>query len=191
MPRHGFLTLALPALVALAVPVGLHAEPLPKPTVDYAAEGTITSGKGSNPATVRHGTGKMRVDTQVDGKKAAIYIDLTARTATVVSQRLGQKIAMQIDPERASDAVSMLDRDAKRVGEAKVAGEACDEYEFETSKGHTVITCVTHDGIALRTRDVSRNRIVWEASNVTRAAQNAAQFVLPSDAIPLQIPKLK
>jgi len=177
------------AVLALAVPAVVHAEPLPKPTADYAAEGTITSGKGSNPATVRHGAGKMRIDTQVDGKKAAIYIDLTARTATVVSQRMGQKIAMQIDPERASDAVNMLDRDAKRVGEAKVAGETCDEYEFETSKGHTVLACVTHDGIALRTRDVSRNRVVWEASSVARAPQNAAQLVLPSDAIPL--PKLK
>jgi len=188
MPRLGFLPFAL---IALAIPAAAHAESLPKPTADYVAEGTITSGKGSNPATVRHGAGKIRVDTQVDGKKAAIYVDLTARTATVVSQRMGQKIAMQIDPERASDAVNMLDRDAKRVGEAKIAGETCDEYEFETSKGHTVLICVTHDGIALRTRDVSRNRVVWEASQVTRAPQNAAQFVLPSDAIPLQVPKLR
>jgi hypothetical protein len=85
----------------------------------------------------------------------------------------------------------MLDRDAKRVGEAKVAGETCGEYEFETAKGHTVLTCITSDGIALRTRDVSRNRVVWEAAHVTRAPQNAAQFVIPSDAVPLQIPKLR
>ncbi|TXL73070.1 hypothetical protein FHP25_23020 [Vineibacter terrae] len=181
------------ALLALALPsAGLRAEPLPKPTTDYVAEGTITSGKkGSSPASVRHGAGKLRVDTEVDGKKAAIFIDLEARTATVVSQRLGQKIAMQIDPERAGEAVSMLDRDARRVGEAKIAGETCDEYEFETAKGHTVVTCVTRDGIALRTRDVSRNRVIWEASRVTRGPQDAAQLVVPSDALPLQIPKLR
>lgn len=189
MHRLGFLPVAM---LALAVPsVAPRAETMPKPTADYSAEGTITSGKGSNPATVRHGAGKLRIDTHVDGKKAAIYVDLAARTATVVSQRLGQKIAMEIDPERASDAVNMLDRDAKRVGEATVAGETCDEYEFETSKGHKVMTCVTRDGIALRTRDVSRNRVVWEASEVKRAPQDAAQFVLPADAIPLQVPKLR
>ncbi len=187
MRRPGLISLGL---IALAMPPhGARAEPLPRPTVDYAAEGTMTSGKGSSPATLRHGAGKLRVDTEVEGNKSSIYVDLAAHKATVVTHRMGQKIAMQVDPERAAEAASMMDRDARRVGEAKVAGESCNEFEFETGKGRTMRTCVTRDGIALRTRDMTRDRVVWEAARVTRAPQNAALFVVPPDAIPLQIRK--
>jgi hypothetical protein len=178
------------AMIALAVPmISAHAEPVPRPTVDYAAEGTMTSGKGSSPTTMRHGAGKLRVDTEVDGNRSSIYIDLAGHHATIVTHRMGQKIAMQVDPERAREAANMLDRDARRVGGATVAGETCDEYEFETAKGRTVRTCVTRDGIPLHTRDVTRDRLVWQATRVMRAPQSAAQFVVPSDAIPLQIRK--
>ena len=189
MYRPGFLAMA--TLMLAVVPVAVHAEPLPKPSVDYAVEGTITSGKGSRPATIRHGAGRMRFDTEADGHGAAVYIDLTARTATMVTQRLGQKIALQVDPERAGEAANFLDRDAKVVGEDKVAGEACTEYEFETAKGRNVRTCITRDGIPLRTRDLARDRVAWEASRVTRAPQAASLLTVPPDAIPVQIPKLK
>jgi hypothetical protein len=189
MRRLGLVPLAV---LAFAVPrASVLAEPLPKPAVDYAVEGTITSGKGSNPATMRHSAGKLRVDTEFDGHNSAVYIDMTARTATVVTQRMGQKIAMQIDPERAGEAANIVERDARRVGEARVAGEACGEYEFETAKGRTVRACVTRDGIALRTHDITRGRVTWEAARVTRAPQSAALFVVPTDAMPLQIPKMR
>lgn len=189
MRRPGSLSMA--AAVLALLPLAAHAEPLPKPAVDYVVEGTMTSGKGSNPATMRHGAGKMRFDTEADGHAASVYIDIAARTAIVVTQRLGQKIAMQVDPERAGEAANFLDRDARVVGEAKVAGEACTEYEFETAKGRSMRTCVTRDGIPLRNRDLTRDRVAWVASKVTRAPQAAAQFVVPSDAIPVQIPKMR
>jgi hypothetical protein len=189
MRRLGFVSLGV---IALAMPsMAVRAEPLPRPSVDYAAEGTITSGKGSNPATMRYGGGKMRLDTEVEGNKSSIYIDVATHTATVVTHRMGQKIAMQVDSDRAAETANFIDRDARRVGEAKVAGETCNEYEFETAKGRTMRTCISHDGIALRSRDVTRDRVVWEAARVTRAPQNAALFVVPSDAIPLQIQKSK
>lgn len=106
-------------------------------------------------------------------------------------ERLGQKIAMHIDPERAAAAASLLDEDARRVGEATIAGETCRDYEFETAKGRAMRACMTSDGIVLRTRDVSRNRVLWQASRVTRAAQDPDLFVVPADAIPLQMPKLR
>ena len=178
-------------VVAALWSAGVRAEPLPRPNVDFVAEGTMTSGKGSHPATVRHGAGKMRVDTEFDGYRSAIYIDLPTHAATVVTERMGQKIALQIDRERASEAVNILDRNARRAGEAKVAGETCAEYEFETAKGRTVRTCITDDGIALRMRDMTRKRVTWEAAHVTRAPQDAALFVVPPDALAVQVPKLR
>ncbi|MCW5745110.1 MAG: hypothetical protein KIT36_02785 [Alphaproteobacteria bacterium] len=189
MRRLAFVSLAAVALTATAS-VG-RAEPLPRPSVDYAVDGTMTSGKGSFPATMRHGGGKLRVDSEMNGHKSSIFIDIAARTATVVTERMGQKIAVQVDPEQSAGAASFLDRDAKRIGEDKVAGESCDEYEFESAKGRTIRACLTRDGIALRTRDVSRDRVIWEATRVTRGPQNAAALTVPQDAIPLQIPKLK
>lgn len=183
--------LSLSVLTLALQPAVSWAEPLPRPQVDFATEGTITSGKGSSPATMRHAGGKMRVDTAAEGNNATIYIDIAARTATVVTHRLGQKIAMQVDPAQAGDAANILERDAKRVGEAKVAGEPCDEFEFESAKGRAMRACITRDGISLRTRDLSRDRIVWEATRVTRGAQNPALFAVPSDAIPMAIPRLK
>jgi hypothetical protein len=179
------------ALSLAALPAAAHAEKLPRPSVDYAAEGNLMFGKGENPGTMRHSGGKMRLDTDVEGQPSSVYIDLMAKTATVVMERLGQKIAMHIDPERAAAAASLLDEDAKRVGEAAIAGETCNDYEFETAKGRAMRACITDDGIVLRTRDVSRNRVLWLASRVTRAAQDPGLFVLPADAIPLQIPKLR
>lgn len=188
---HRFAVASFALATLMLGPVGARAEPLPKPSVDFAVDGTITSGKGSNPATLRHGAGKMRVDADVDGHNAAIYIDLATHMATVVTQRMGQKIAMHIDPERAAAAANFMDRDARQVGESRIAGETCNEYEFETAKGRQIKACVTRDGIPLRTQDVTRNRVVWEARHVTRAPQSADVFAVPQDAVPLQIPKLK
>lgn len=184
-------SLSLAATVLAAFSTAAHAETLPKPSVDFVTEGTMTSGKGSNPATMRHSGGKMRFDTEAQGHPAAVYIDIATRTVTVVSERMGQKIAMKVDPERAGEAMNFLDRDARRVGEARIAGESCDEFEFEGGKGHMVRACVTRDGISLRARDVSRNRVLWEAKRVTRGPQGADLFVVPRDAIPLQIPNMK
>lgn len=190
MHRAGVVRLVPLAAVALALPLsGVRAEPMPRPAVDYVAEGTMTSSKGSGPATMRHGAGKMRLDAEVEGNPSSIFIDLVAHKATVVTQRMGQKIALEVDPDRVGEAVYGLQRDARRVGEDKVAGEACAEYEFESGRGRTLRTCVTADGIAVRSRDVSRKRVVWEASRVTRGAQNAALFVVPTDATPLHIPR--
>lgn len=184
-------SLSLTAAVLAVLPLTAHAEKLPRPSVDYAVDGTMTSGKGSNPATMRHSNGRMRLDTDADGHPTAVYIDIATRTVTVVAERMGQKVAMTIDPERAGEAMNFMDRDAKRVGEAQVAGERCDEFEFDTGRGHVVRTCITRDGVSLRARDMSRGRVVWEASRVTRAPQSADLFVVPRDAIPMQLPKMK
>jgi hypothetical protein len=185
------LSFALAAATLVAAPFALRAEPLPKATVDYAVDGTVTSGKGSNPATIRHSNGRMRVDTETDGHAASVYIDMPGRKATMVTQRLGQKIAVQVDPDRAGEAANFLERDAKVVGKADVAGETCTDFEFENAKGRALRTCITSDGIPLRTRDISRDRVVWEASRVVRAPQASALFTVPADAIPVSIPKLK
>jgi hypothetical protein len=185
-------SLPLAAALLAGLSTVAHAEKLPKPTVDFAAEGTITSGKeGSSPATMRQSGGRLRLDTQAKGHPTSLFVDIASHTATVVSERMGQKIAMKIDPERAAEAINFLDRDAKRVGEARIAGESCDEFEFETGKNHTIRACITHDGISLRARDMSRHRVLWEARSVTRAPQNADIFIVPRDAVPLQIPTMK
>lgn len=188
--RHVAATPCLALALALSPSIG-QAEPLPRPQVDYVAEGTINAGAGNGPGTMRHASGKMRIDTVAQGLNTAIYFDIQARTATIVTQHMGQKIAMRMDPADASEAVNVLERDAKRLGELTVAGERCDIYEFEVAKGRTLRACVTRDGIGLRTHDPDRDHVIWEATRLSRTAQNPTLFVVPSDAVPMAIPRLK
>jgi hypothetical protein len=186
-----YVELPLFALALLVAPHASYAEKLPRPAVDYAVEGTMTSGRGSQPGTIRHGGGKMRFDIDDAGQQASIFVDLAARKATVVTHRDGKKLAIQMEADNAGEAGNFLERDAKRLGDAQIAGEACVDYEFEGVRGRTIRGCFTTDGIALRMRDLTRDRVFWEALRVTRAPQSAALFVVPTDAEPMQIPRTR
>lgn len=178
----------LAAALCAALATSAAAEPLPRPTVDFAAQGTLTGGKGAAPATMRHKAGKVRVDTEADGQATSIFIDHAARSATVVSIRFGQKVALEIDPDRAAGAQTPWDLDATRVGSATVAGENCVEYEVENARGRKQRVCLARDGVPLRTIDVSRDRVAWIATQVTRAPQEASLFAVPGDAMRVQLP---
>jgi hypothetical protein len=185
-----FWPIMLAMVLAVALPrIDARAEKLPMPTVDYAAEGDVTTQMGAAPGTMRHRSGKFRVDSAPNGQETTIFFDLAASTATIVSVFNGRKIAMQIDAAQVENAFNVSTLDAKRLGEDTILGERCDIYEFEVTPGRPMQACITRDGIGLRSHELGRP--MWQATRVTRASQDPALFVVPADAVPMQLPRMR
>ncbi|HJQ55999.1 MAG TPA: hypothetical protein VJ890_03785 [Vineibacter sp.] len=183
-------SIALATILTLGLPAADgRAEKLPLPSVDYAADGNIMMHTGNVASTMRHAGGKIRIDAAPNGNATTVYFDLAAPTATIVTERHGQKIAMQVDASQVGGAIATAGIDAKRMGEDTVLGESCIIYEFEVTPGRPMQACVTQDGIGLRSYELGR--MLWQATRVTRAPQDPALFKVPTDAVPLQVPRMR
>ena len=72
-----------------------------------------------------------------------------------------------------------------------MAGEPCDIWRIETGRpGEPVHSCITPDGIALRTDATvgGRKQRVFEIAGLRRDAQDLAQFQMPADVPVMRLP---
>lgn len=185
------LSIAAVAVIALVGPApATRAEPLPLPSVDYIAEGTVVFHRsGPTAGTIRHAGAKMRLDAIADGREMTVYFDFTEATTTIVSMHNGRKFAMKADWRMANGAINARGIDARRVGEARYLGETCTIFEYATGTGSMLRVCITSDGVGLHSQEEGQLR--WEAKRVTRAPQSPALFVVPADAVPMQLPLMR
>src|SRR5215475_10241921 len=90
--------LRLVALAILLSPIAVpaRAEPVPLPSVDYMATGTMGN-RGT--LTVRHHEGKLRTDMLMAGLPipALVIVDLTTRKALIHLPLPGSQGAMEVD----------------------------------------------------------------------------------------------
>lgn len=177
-------------LMAALVPVAAGAEePLPLPSVDYAAEGTFVSG---GKMVVRHHAGMMRLDANLPGVPIPMtgYFDLPARKATMIVATPAGRMAMEVSLADQA-GYGALSGSGEREGKDTVAGESCSVWRIATGKhNEQVRSCITDDGIVLRTATVNRDRVhtVFELTTVTRAPQAPEQFRVPTDVPVIRAP---
>jgi hypothetical protein len=75
-----------------------------------------------------------------------------------------------------------------REGQERIAGQACTVWRME-DRGETARSCITADGVMLRTTAGSGNRATTiEATRVDYATQDPAQFNRPQGFQSLQLP---
>jgi hypothetical protein len=180
--------LRLAALIVLAAQPAL-AEPLPLPRVDYVATGVLA---GQGAVSIRHRQGKLRLEIDAVGlpQKISGLIDLKRRRLTMMVPVPGVKAAMETGlPEDGGFGAAALE--GKRTGSAVVAQEPCDLWETPTPRAEaTMITCITPDGINLRTELVraGERQPVLEIRTLAREPQDPALFALPADVRVMKAP---
>lgn len=191
--RPAFAILA-GTMVALLSPVSpVRADPVPLPTTDFALKADLKRG---GTLDLAHSRGRMRVEIQkpnIPGSMVGI-IDLKARSMVVRTPNLpNMAVEIELPPEYVLGALSGT---GLRVGEDTVAGEACDVWkvdpQMKSALGATT-ACITPDGIALRTTVEIKGakHTVFEATSLTRAPQDQAQFQLPAGIQVMKVPKGK
>lgn len=189
LPTSRLIALAVGLGAALPVADG-RAEKLPLPTIDYAAEGTVVFHQGGpTPGMIRHSRAKMRLDAVANGREMTVYFDFDEATTTIVYAYNGRKVAMKADWRMMSGAINARSIDARRVGEARFLGENCTIFEYATGTGSMLRVCITSDGVGLHSQEEGQLR--WEATRVTRTPQAPALFIVPADAMPLQLPPMR
>ncbi|HSI38983.1 MAG TPA: hypothetical protein VLA00_00360 [Xanthobacteraceae bacterium] len=179
-------------MTLLAALGGAAAEPLPRPSVDFAVKGTTPGREAS--LDLAHRGGQLRLDVGVAGLPGGVtgLIDPKRRKVVVLAAVPGmQNVAIEMDLP-AEYAFASMPAEGVRGGAATVAGEACEVWR-STVKGvpEPVEACITADGIVLRTEASinGRRRVVFEATEVVRAPQDPARFALPPGMKVTRLPK--
>lgn len=198
--RHPAAAVATGWMVAGALAIGTfaaassaHADPLPLPSADFSLKADLKRG---GTIDIAHSQGQMRVEIQkpnIPGSMVGI-IDLKARTMVVRTPNL-PNMAVEIELP-AEYVLGALAGSGLRVGEDKVAGEACDLWKIDpqikSALGPTT-ACITPDGIALRTEVEVKGakQTVFEVTALARAPQDPKLFQLPPGVQVMKVPKGK
>lgn len=164
-------------------------DPLPQPRIDFE---TSSKGPAGTTFVYRHHDGKLRVDVKVPGVQVAAtsLVDISAHKVVAMVGPASAGMAVELDFNEAQLGLAPALLDAKRIGATSVAGEPCDLWEVTHSLSQAAtrsalpsatISCITADGIPLRTETVTNNahQVLMEAMTVTRAAQDPNLFVVP------------
>ena len=169
------LALAVIALPASATEEGTPSAPLPMPSTDFAMTGKSMRGAAMD---LSHHDGKMRVELKKPGADAAVIsiIDLKSAKMLMLAPNMSH-IAMEVELPPQYAALTMQGT-GRKMGQAEVAGETCDLWQVEKAGSSNMVSCITSDGIALRTQaDIGGTpRIMFEAESVTRAPQSPDKF---------------
>jgi len=194
--RH-FLRAA--AIVSLLCPIltgGLaaaRAEPIPLPNVDYQAKAKMIGGSA---VTIRHSGGKLRMEIQPHGLAQTItgIMDLPAHKMIMIGAVPGMSnMGMEIDIGKDASYGQVVG-EGKRVGTATVAGESCELWQVDSKtafNAEPVTVCLSRDNIPLRTEATfeGKRRAVMEVTELQRARQDPALFVLPANIQLIKLPK--
>lgn len=183
------LCAGLALLSSVAADVTVAGEPVPLPSADYAAEGSFA---GGGKMVMRHHGGLMRLDLTMPGAPGPMtgYFDLPAKKALMVVATPAGRMAMEVDLAAQVGYGAMV-ATGTREGQDTVAGEPCDIWRIDTGRAaEPVHACITADGITLRTDTVAAGKPirVFEVASLSRAAQDAGRFRMPTDVPVMRLP---
>jgi hypothetical protein len=181
--------LAAGALLALAALPAPAQEALPQPQVDFAAEGTFT---GGGRMVLRHHGGLLRMEMTMPGVPAPLtgYFNLAAKKALMVLATPAGRMAMEVSFADQAAYGAMVGKGV-REGRDTVAGEPCEVWRIEAARAEEPVhSCITGDGIALRTDAMvaGKRHTVFEIVSLSRAAQDPAAFQMPTDVPVVKLP---
>jgi hypothetical protein len=168
----------------------------PRPTASYEAKYNVYDDSGSpREMTIYAAGARMRVESapppEVKNQAYRMATVLDPATKRMLSFRAGAdapKVAMVMSYEKLGAAARFFDLDkdrpaAKVVGADTVAGIRCRVWEVTPAGGGAADeqTCVTDDGIFLRSKKVGAATPEIEATEVHKGAQDASLFAAPGD----------
>jgi hypothetical protein len=152
----------------------------------YRADGVIQrpGGDGAQQLPVvqiRSGKlARMEFSDPASGMQTATIVNSDTHEAFTLTNIGGRQMAMRLDMSQAgaiSPEANFNPASVTRVGPCSGAGESGTEWTSTDAEGHVSNTCVTSDGIMLRsTRD---GQVYWETTRVQRGPQDPALFTLP------------
>jgi hypothetical protein len=181
---HVGMRRAAPAMlfVSLVAPVFAD-QPLLRPSRDIDVTYRSAAPQDGRPVEQRvrwlAASQTMRIDPPAPGLH--VIIDYVARRMSVVRDATRSVIEMAA-PDGMADAIGgNAGRGYVRRGQATVAGRACTEWQTRDSEAHTVLVCITEDGVLLRAGTVEHVRV--SAVSVQYAPQDPATFRVPIDYV--------
>lgn len=166
-----------------------HERP-PTPLADFVVRGKV---RPQGEASFAYSKGRLRVEI-MDGPTTVMIglIDPEARKITVLPSLAGIEglaIEMELPPEFSLVA---MPENSRRIGFDTVATEPCEVWQG-TPPGSTipVESCITMDGIPLRTHATTRNgaEVSFEATELGRLPQDPEVFELPPGTKVRKLPR--
>lgn len=178
--------LTLAALPALAQPTNM------RPTRDVAVTYRMSGMAGMAPQDIKMAfspsTGKQRVDPP--GGMGWMLIDQKASSAVMVMD--AQRMTMAMPPETVAAMTQAVPAGTTftRKSSASVAGTACTEWDMVIAGGGKGTSCITDDGVLLRTVTAAPNGTVvtMEATKVTYGPVDPASLTVPTGYTAMQMP---
>jgi hypothetical protein len=166
----------------------------PRPTAAYVAHYKIYDSEGgSRDMTIYADAGRVRAETAppIKGSTMTMATILDPASKHMISFRTGPdapKVAMTMSPDKLGEAGKFFDPDQGRpgatvIGSDNVAGQSCRVWQIPsaTEGGEAQVTCVTDDGIMLRTgKQSTPAKPMMEAVSVQRGGQDPALFAAPA-----------
>lgn len=170
------------------LPMPASAASLPRPQSDFEATIRIWDSQG----IIRHHGTHLLIQYAVGERQFWILIDSDRQIATIMGERDGNKIAMEVPAAILSPdgIVPSKDGAAHIVGNATVAGEACEIWRHVEDnpwpykgapKQIESESCFTQDGILLRTTTIDRKEPRLEVNELKRRPQDGSLFAVPPE----------
>jgi hypothetical protein len=152
-------------------------QPATSPTRDVDVSYRVAGPDAATPAEQRvrwaAAAGLQRIDPPTPG----LHIIIDTRTHHLASVRDKERVALEID-QTAAPPASGAGAGYTRLGTASVAGLDCTVWQASHAPGMPEL-CFTSDGVLLRV--VANGNVLAEATRVTYAPANPADFQIPSD----------
>jgi hypothetical protein len=138
---------------------------------------------------MRHRGGDFRMEGEFQGQSAIVLINVAERMSTILVDMQGTRMALEMPM---GDEVSLPladERFGDVIGTDTVAGETCTVYRIEDEDipGGEAHGCMTDDNIVLRV-DIPDRGTAFEATDSSRASQDASLFSVPEGYQRMQMP---
>ena len=166
-------------LAALALPTPCLAEaPIVQPTRDVDVTYKVPVAGGNDMAILQRlrfsaSLRRQRVDLPTSGNW--MMLDFATKQMAMVREESHEIVDLPA-PDNAGQPGGGAA--FTRVGQARVAGLDCTEWNTRDTRGQETVACYTADGVLLRARN--ENAVLMEAVDVKYAPQGAEVFALPA-----------
>ncbi len=150
------------------------------PVTQYSADQVVTGSAGARSARVHVDNGKMRIETDIDGRRTINIVRVDRKVAYKVMPAQRTYMEHQIRPEDEMVARSNQ-KGAKReaVGTETVKGQVCTKYKITNEGGVVYLWANKANEVPVQMVSAdSKTRIEW--NNVNVGAQPANLFEPPA-----------
>ncbi len=128
---------------------------------------------------VQAGTGLQRIDPPSAGTEAGTYMITDGRSGRMIVVQPGNRSAVQVPSPggRLPPPGERASGDYQRLGQERIAGNACTDWRTRDRLGQESVVCLTEDGMLLQV--AQQGRVLAQAVRLDRSAQPASVFAVP------------